>query len=244
MVYYWSNKTPAAPAGSRNVTFQSDGGSPEKRSAHVGPAGAGVPGVIQLPDPLDGTKYLNGNGSWSTPSGGGGGGGGLVLLYSVDPLGVSSVDVTSVLSSLYFEYLIRLSGIASSAGETGINMVVSSDNGATWDNGAHYSWVREYQSAGNSGYENHFNSGTFFRMCGCPPSGLGRGQSDVMLYNPQMSGGCSIKAEAFNQGGDNRLYWDHIIGRYISTATINALKIFLSSGNYSSGSIRVYGYQR
>lgn len=75
MVYYWSNKTPAAPAGSRNVTFQSDGGSPEKRSAHVGPAGAGVPGVVPLESALDTTKFLAGDGSWRVPPSGGGGGG-------------------------------------------------------------------------------------------------------------------------------------------------------------------------
>ncbi len=75
MVYYWSNKTPAAPAGSRNVTFQSDGGSPEKRSAHVGPAGAGLPGVVPLESALDTTKFLAGDGNWRVPPSGGSGGG-------------------------------------------------------------------------------------------------------------------------------------------------------------------------
>lgn len=74
MVYYWSNKIPAAPAGSRNVTWQSDGGSPEKRSAHVGPAGAGVPGVVPLESALDTTKFLAGDGTWRVPPSGGGGG--------------------------------------------------------------------------------------------------------------------------------------------------------------------------
>ena len=71
-VSYWSNKTPAAPAGSRNVTFQSDGGSPEKRSAHVGPAVLGTPGVISLDAGGDSTKVLCGDGLWRVPPGGGG----------------------------------------------------------------------------------------------------------------------------------------------------------------------------
>lgn len=72
----WSNQTPAAPTGARNVKFQSDGGADlEKRSAHIGPAAAGVPGVIALEPSSDPTKFLAGDGVWRTPSGSGGGGG-------------------------------------------------------------------------------------------------------------------------------------------------------------------------
>ncbi len=62
--FYWSNKTPAAPSGARNVTFQSDGGSPEKRSAHVGPASAETPGVIALEPTGDNKIFLAGDGTW------------------------------------------------------------------------------------------------------------------------------------------------------------------------------------
>jgi hypothetical protein len=69
---FWTNKTPAAPAGARNVTFQSNQQIPEKRSAYVGPAGQNQPGVISLEANLDGTKYYAGDGVYKIPAGGAG----------------------------------------------------------------------------------------------------------------------------------------------------------------------------
>ena len=71
MVYYWSNKRPAAPAGARNITFLTDGKKPETRSAYVGAATKDKPGVIQLEEAEDATKFLAGDGSWQTADTGG-----------------------------------------------------------------------------------------------------------------------------------------------------------------------------
>lgn len=63
-MYFWSNKKPAAPADGRNVTFLSDGGKPEYRSAYVGKATEAKPGVIKLDALLSVVKWLCGDGTW------------------------------------------------------------------------------------------------------------------------------------------------------------------------------------
>ena len=63
-MYFWSNKKPAAPADARNVTFQSDGGKPEYRSAYVGKATAALAGVLKLDAALSVVKWLCGDGTW------------------------------------------------------------------------------------------------------------------------------------------------------------------------------------
>jgi hypothetical protein len=67
-----SNTTPAAPANSMNVEWQADPTSSDPRniSANVPFATATTPGLVPTP-PNDATKYLDGTGNWSKPSGSG-----------------------------------------------------------------------------------------------------------------------------------------------------------------------------
>jgi hypothetical protein len=63
-MYYWSNKTPAAPTGAANVVFKGDGGSPEKRSAHITAMDENKPGVLALPTGKPASKYLGADGNF------------------------------------------------------------------------------------------------------------------------------------------------------------------------------------
>ena len=78
-----NSTTPAAPTGSVNVTFQSDGATPMVSvSAYdpimVGDTGSGgVSGNVPAPAAGDAASgmYLSAAGTWAIPAGGGGGGG-------------------------------------------------------------------------------------------------------------------------------------------------------------------------
>lgn len=67
-----SNSTPAAPANSLNVQWQADpvSNDPRNISANVPFATATTPGLVPTP-PNDATKYLDGTGAFSKPSGSG-----------------------------------------------------------------------------------------------------------------------------------------------------------------------------
>jgi hypothetical protein len=71
MITNLNDTTPAAPSGKVNVKWQQDGSG--NGSAYVEPCTATTPGAVPTP-PNDATKFLDGTGAFSTPSGGGGGG--------------------------------------------------------------------------------------------------------------------------------------------------------------------------
>lgn len=74
----YNDTSPAAPSGKLNVKWQAvapDANPSVARdvSAYVEPCTATTPGLVPTP-PNDATKFLDGTGVFSTPSGGGGGG--------------------------------------------------------------------------------------------------------------------------------------------------------------------------
>jgi hypothetical protein len=67
----YNDTTPTAPSGKTNACWQTDGNG--NVSVYMPPMTATVGGAVPTP-PNDATKYLDGTGNFSAPSGGGGGG--------------------------------------------------------------------------------------------------------------------------------------------------------------------------
>jgi hypothetical protein len=81
---------PAAPSGAVNVVFQADApttpptATVRNISAYMPPMTATTGGAVPTP-PNVATKYLNGQGAWTTPAGGGGGGSNDDISYYLSP---------------------------------------------------------------------------------------------------------------------------------------------------------------
>ena len=85
------------------------------------------------------------------------GGGGLVLLQTYTPSGAASVDITSLLSSTYNEYIIKLEDLVTNQTNTDLLLTASTDNGSSWLGGTTYQAVYVWTAA-DSGLQSVQNS--------------------------------------------------------------------------------------
>lgn len=110
-----SNSTPAAPANSLNVSWQADpvSNDPRNISANVPFATATAPGLVPTP-PNDATKYLDGTGNFSKPSGSG-----LVSTVGITIDGGGSVPSTGIKGFIQIPFGCTITGWSIVADQSG-----------------------------------------------------------------------------------------------------------------------------
>lgn len=171
-------------------------------------------------------------------------GGSLVLLKSLTAASSAALDVTSVISATYDDYLIEILSLVPATDNTDLQLVCSTDNGATWDTGNNYARALRLDTPGfntvlgaNSGLAN---------VTLCPNVDTTTTQGAVNLrigvYNPQSASQYKVfglHGAYHNNDGNYYAITGH--GIYLSATAVNALRFVMSSGNIASGTIRIYG---
>lgn len=180
--------------------------------------------------------------------------GALVLLASLSASASASLDFTArnqggltgaVFQSDYDEYLVEMVGILPATNSVGIQIRFSTDGGATWASGAaDYRW--SFMAYGSGGPGNTNSTGaTSISLIGFanitnttlrPINGFFR------VFDP-------LSATAYKMIAGHFPYWDatptlvtgELVGAYQSATAVNAMQAFASSGNLTSGTIRIYG---
>ncbi len=202
------------------------------------------------------TEYMDGTGAWSTPAGGGGGGGsGALTLLSVQTASSSS-DLhfgSSLITSTYTSYLFVIQGLITSSSAS-LRITISVDNGSTDAGGGDWynmssidvptingtggsSTVTGYGAARETSFNLNPTAGTH---AGTYPSG-----GVVWLHGPATTFGNFVWDVTMSKTGG---YMQRVTGGGVNivgyTPPINYVKFWPSTGDFTSGTITLYGLQK
>lgn len=213
-------------------------------------AGGGDEGLV-VPGPAGAAGAAGAAGVAGAP------GGALVLLASLSAAASASLDFTArnaggqsgaLFQSDFDEYLVEFVGLQPATDSVGIRMRMSTDGGSSWASGASdYRWSFMAYGSGGPGNTNS-TAATFIELIGFanltntverPLNGF------VRVFNP-------LSSAAYKMVGGHFPYWDatptlvtgELVGAYQSTTAVNAIQFFCSSGNITTGTIRVYGIDK
>lgn len=197
---------------------------------------------VQFVAPGTSGNLLTSNGTTWTSATPAAGSSTLVLLGSATASNSAALIFTSLMSSSYDQYMFVVESI-NPASTSNLQMAVSSDNGSTYDTSTSASWSSSEWNAGNSpnsnlggSTENNFNlNGTAVSinnthyLCGI-----------IQMTNPAARADRNFH---MNSSMSNNAPGNIMIGWYSFGAniTINAVKFLMSTGNITSGTIRMYG---
>ena len=178
------------------------------------------------------------------PQGPAGSGGALNQVEQVVCSGQAHIDLTTGLTGAYQNYFILLDGIDASA-QQDLQMLVSTDGGATWQAGASYDWVLCPNTAFANGTVTPTGSGTIgdakFVLGGGVLSAL---QMQGYFYGSQ--NGAQTKGYnltgTYNSGGTS--IFNSAFGRWKSNTVVNALRFLFAGGaTFNAGIVTLYGVQ-
>lgn len=176
------------------------------------------------------------------------GSGGLVLLESHTASGSAALNFTAFASSTYDDYMIEFVGVLPASNGVSMLMQVSTDGGSSYDSGSNYTW------SGNRVYYGGTNqvgaaTDTKVRLDIDTGNEIGNAASGgyyatVRFYNVTSSSQVKplIGDMTFFENGTPPIQvGGSFRAAYLVTTAVNAFTVFFSTGNITSGTIRVYG---
>lgn len=172
---------------------------------------------------------------------------GLVLLEQHAGSNSASLAFTTAITSAYDEYLIEFVNFLPASNSVTLQIQVSSDGGGTYDTGSNYSSGSYYfYNGGAAGPGSNSDSSTAVQIL----DSIGNtnlGVNGVLrLVNPL---GTSLLKPFVGEitlwhASLNKIFSAVVAGSWKSTAAMNAFKVFFSTGNIASGTVRVYGFAK
>lgn len=181
------------------------------------------------------------------PGGGGSGGGGgaLVLLEQHTASASAQLDFTNFISTDYDEYIIEFIDILAATDGDDFWMRMGTGSTPTYDTGTNYGSVSYEGRAGGSATGGAEGGATKIALTrnGVHNTGNFRLSGHLRLFNP---GGALNKnvnglLTYYGTAGGNFRIQDFVSGTYESTTAVTAIRFLMSTGNITSGTIRVYG---
>ena len=213
---------------------------PAGTSGATGPAiSIGIPGE---PGEDGADSYIPGPPGVAGAAGAGGGGGALVLLEQHTAVASAALTFTTCISSTYDNYMISIVDLLPDTTNKDLRMEYSTDGGGTWYTTANY--YSAHVGADNSaGIFRIINSATSAFVLG---AGLGVGGH---TFQATLFAGLFPSTTFYKTIHGTLTYANQTVigigsffGRLIDTATaFNAFRFKMSTGNITSGTIRVYG---
>jgi len=189
----------------------------------------------------------SGNLSFATVSGGTGD---LVLLETQTASASSTIDFTSNIDSTYKNYLFALIDMVPATDQVQFHMRVSTDGGSSWKSGSSdYTYRSEARDDSNSTANWGSTGENKIRILGHTGgfrigNAAGEGISIDNLFMPNPAGTSIDQAFLIDtvyslDNGEVARSSGH--GRYQATTAVNGIRFFMSSGNISSGTFKLYG---
>jgi hypothetical protein len=180
--------------------------------------------------------------SWGTPLGVYGGG--LVLLEQHAASASSSLDFATFISSTYDTYMFTFISIGPATSTAIFYMRMGTGGGPTYDTGANYgSQLLRHNNAaaaysGSDSGANQIALTTAWLSAGNHPIA-----GSLELYDPQNASLYKWVSGKFvyPDSGISNMVVAEMGGQYDSATAVTAVRFFMSSGNITSGTIRVYG---
>lgn len=173
--------------------------------------------------------------------------GGLVLLEQHTASTSSELDFTTAITSTYDEYLIELVSMVPATNASQLGLQLSTNGGSSYDGSLIYdhaelsAWINSTGGGGTA-------SASYLPMCGTTSSTASNGgaSGSVRLFSPGSS-------SAYKSFVGTTMWWDTgstsatvrmLSGIYRSTTATNAFRVFFTSSNITSGTVRVYGVSK
>jgi len=193
----------------------------------------------------DSTHFMDGTGAWAVPAGGSSGG--LVLLEHHTASTSASLDFTTFYSSTYDDYLVEIVNLLPATDQVTPIMLASTNGGSTWLGGTTYAYRElRYTSStvtiASDGAASLPLDGYAAGLVGNTANQGGldariaiRGLGSTTAYKK-----ATVEAAFFDYAGG----WAWMVGSLAvkTTTAINALQLKMSSGNITSGDVRIYGF--
>jgi len=200
--------------------------------------------TLHIPGGYNG-YYLqtNGTGNLSWSAGGGSGSGTTVLISEINVASSqTSVALTGFNPSNYLNYRIGVTGLQYDTSGAELHIRFSSNSGSNFDSGTNYAYAVDLWGSG--GYNNflHNGGGTSVVIAGGSGAAPLNSGIEIELFDPSLAnqymmfGGRSSFC-----GNDGNFYSWVIQGAYKQTVAVNAVQLYASTGNITSGKFRLYG---
>jgi len=175
-----------------------------------------------------------------------------ILIEEVVASSVASVIFATGIDSTYESYAIEITNMQPATDSVEARMEVSEDGGSTWKTGAtDYNWVFEGRDSGNSGLgggssnDTHIKLSDFSAVVKIGNYTNSAYNAEIKLFNPSSASIYkSFKGSVTYRTSNASVIFASLNtgGLYKGTANaINAIKIYMSSGNISVGTFRLYG---
>lgn len=171
------------------------------------------------------------------------------FISSATASGSSEITFTG-LSSTYDTYMITMQGVQPSTDGSIMQMQTSTDGGSTYDSGASdYAWNSAGTNDGGTIDPEGSTGDTKIGLAGEQGSEeLGSGTNETLAGNIWMYNLSDTEYSKFNF---NFSYLDLVAdhcsltggGARLSAADVDAVRIFMDSGNISTGTFKLYGYK-
>lgn len=159
----------------------------------------------------------------------------LVLLATATAASSSTLNFTSVISNSYSKYILVLNNMVGSTSQS-ISIKGSTDNGSTWT-GGNFDAKRTIQSLNNSTAPTYASqqSSVSFIICGGVNDGRRCGFADFTAGNKEFMWSSTVSMAAST-------VIDSVVAQDITGAVnINAIQMLPSAGNFTSGTVYLYG---
>jgi hypothetical protein len=160
----------------------------------------------------------------------------------------ATLDFTSLITSLYDEYVFQFFNIVPATDGTGLYMKMSTNNGSSWAGGTDYSY-RYLRIAGATAITSGDGVAQVNLTEAIASNNSLRGiVGEITLFSPNSTTVRKmVSGQLFvtqNGGGSPPFEISLLSGVYNSTSVVNAVQFLMSSGNITSGSIRIYGVSK
>ena len=189
---------------------------------------------------------LTGSGATLTGSASGGGGGsGALTLIAAQTIssGATEVDFLGVFTSTYDDYQVEILGLVNSSGSVGVQW--GNQSGPTWNTSSNY--YAGQNLIGNTGSNYNFGTGPLTYMPIFKDTALSTAiqscEASFKIQHPlstvlslSFSGVVYYAISGALVGGSA---W----GAYFAAGAFDSLRLTVTSGSFTGGIVRVYGYQ-
>tara|TARA_R110000765_G_C18858740_1_gene599787 strand:- start:371 stop:1093 length:723 start_codon:yes stop_codon:yes gene_type:complete len=172
-------------------------------------------------------------------------GGSLVYLGEVTASASATVELESLISSTYNNYMIQVMTVHPASSNTTLMMRTSTNNGSAYrSTGDYYYHTTNLESSSASYVATAAYNGTSILIS--PPVGINAATSNMsgyfMLTNVYATHRLVIHGTVTGEGDGSQAHGvGHVGGGSHYAEAVNALQFFMSSGNMDTGTFRIYG---
>jgi len=183
-----------------------------------------------------GQVYVSGGpsalGSW-----GSGPAGGSFLIATFTASAQATLDITGITG--YYQYYISVDSLVPATGNAALRIRTSSDNGSSFDAGStDYASVTAGTTAFNDNATDHIRTST--QSSGTESDGGISGY--IRMINPaSTSKFCSLLGHLGCPTNGTGPYMGLLFGARNSAADVDAIRFYFSTGNITSGTVKLYG---